>query len=203
MPVLTDARMALGRLDALRAICPHSERSNTATFLEECRVYVETLQKRVADLEHAVACSHAGAPLSIHTAMHAAPLAAQLQAQLPAQHLYPATTSAYQHPVAATPLVSKYQQSMQPPALPPAQPPVTNGTPGTPCGACGAASRSEAVAAAALGAGGHAQAAGQPGTPPAVSGTGSGGESAGAVVGASLETSSEDSGIPLKKRRVQ
>ncbi|KAK9844042.1 hypothetical protein WJX81_002763 [Elliptochloris bilobata] len=43
------------RLDALRAITPHSERSNTATFLEECRVYVEGLQKRVAELEQQLA----------------------------------------------------------------------------------------------------------------------------------------------------
>jgi hypothetical protein len=39
------------RLDALRRLVPHNERSNTAKFLEEAVDYVQELQKRVHDLE--------------------------------------------------------------------------------------------------------------------------------------------------------
>ena len=41
------------RLDNLRKIVPHSERANTAAFLEEVYNYVEAMQKRVLDLEQA------------------------------------------------------------------------------------------------------------------------------------------------------
>ncbi|GAB4817113.1 hypothetical protein N2152v2_004159 [Parachlorella kessleri] len=39
------------RLEALRRVVPHSERANTANFLEEVLAYVEHLQQRVAELE--------------------------------------------------------------------------------------------------------------------------------------------------------
>eukprot|EP00887_Chlorella_sp_A99_P004309 scaffold15.g4309.t1 len=39
------------RLEALRSIVPHSERANTATFLEEVVTHVQHLQRRVAELE--------------------------------------------------------------------------------------------------------------------------------------------------------
>ena len=172
------------RLDALRAITPHSERSNTATFLEECRMYVEGLQKRVAELEHELAAARGIAQTAI-TALQPAP---QCSAAAPAPAGHPAGPPA-QPPVARA--HAPAQQLTHPPAAHAA-----HATPGTPCGACGAARPEPAQA-------GPAQAAGQPGTPPAVSGTGSGGEAAGAVAGASPDTSSEDSGVPLKKRRVQ
>ena len=41
------------RLDNLRKIVPHSERANTAAFLEEVYNYVEAMQKRVLELEQA------------------------------------------------------------------------------------------------------------------------------------------------------
>lgn len=39
------------RLEALRQIVPHTERANTANFLEELVAYVQRLQRRVYDLE--------------------------------------------------------------------------------------------------------------------------------------------------------
>lgn len=39
------------RLDALRKIVPHTERANTALFLEDVVKYVQRLQNRVAELE--------------------------------------------------------------------------------------------------------------------------------------------------------
>ncbi|KAI3426177.1 hypothetical protein D9Q98_008554 [Chlorella vulgaris] len=39
------------RLEALRQLVPHTERANTANFLEEVVVYVQGLQGRLADLE--------------------------------------------------------------------------------------------------------------------------------------------------------
>ena len=39
------------RLDALRRIVPHTERANTTAFLEEVVRYVQTLQRRVMELE--------------------------------------------------------------------------------------------------------------------------------------------------------
>ncbi|KAI7845079.1 hypothetical protein COHA_001444 [Chlorella ohadii] len=39
------------RLEALRQLVPHTERANTANFLEEVVLYVQRLQRRVVDLE--------------------------------------------------------------------------------------------------------------------------------------------------------
>lgn len=49
------------RLDALRRIVPHTERANTAVFLEDVVRYVQTLQQRVFELE-----SKLGIPPSVH-----------------------------------------------------------------------------------------------------------------------------------------
>lgn len=202
------------RLDALRAITPHSERSNTATFLEEARAYVESLQKRVAELEYALRVCGAGRgttptsqPLPAAQAGTSAPAPApascfQPQAPLPA--------AAQQQRLAAQTILLAYQPQFGAPAGAPAgAPPGPPGPSGAPCNACGAAvQQGDAAGGVGSEAGGLgtglAQPAGEPGTPPAVSGTGSGGEAAGGVAaGASLDTSSEDSGMPIKKRRLQ
>jgi hypothetical protein len=206
------------RLDALRAITPHSERSNTATFLEEARAYVESLQKRVAELEYALRVCGAGRgampaaqPLPAAQAGASAPAPApatcfQPQASLPA--------AAQQQRLAAQTILLAYQPQFGAPPGAPAgalarAPSGPLGPSGAPCNACGAAAQ-QGGAAGGVGSGagglgtGLAQPAGEPGTPPAVSGTGSGGEAAGGVAaGASLDTSSEDSGMPIKKRRLQ
>ncbi|KFM27598.1 Transcription factor BIM2 [Auxenochlorella protothecoides] len=39
------------RLEALREVVPHSERANTATFLEDVLKYVRAMQRRMAELE--------------------------------------------------------------------------------------------------------------------------------------------------------
>lgn len=39
------------RLESLREIVPHTERANTATFLEEVFTYVQSLQRRIVELE--------------------------------------------------------------------------------------------------------------------------------------------------------
>lgn len=43
--------LRLCRLEALRKVVPHSERANTATFLEDVLKYVQRLERRVAELE--------------------------------------------------------------------------------------------------------------------------------------------------------
>ena len=52
------------RLDALRRIVPHSERANTALFLEDVVRYVQRLQHRVVELETKLGLPHSVHPLA-------------------------------------------------------------------------------------------------------------------------------------------
>ncbi|GAX79374.1 hypothetical protein CEUSTIGMA_g6816.t1 [Chlamydomonas eustigma] len=49
------------RLDLLRKMVPHTERSNTASFLEEVLKYIDSLKSRVVELELALQAAHANA----------------------------------------------------------------------------------------------------------------------------------------------
>eukprot|EP00798_Chlamydomonas_sp_ICE-L_P015574 gene15574-21672_t len=56
------------RLDLLRKIVPHAERSNTASFLEEVVKYVESLKRQVNELEHQSSMPHAPRPQHLNVA---------------------------------------------------------------------------------------------------------------------------------------